>query len=126
MARSPSLSSEFLQRLKEERRKKLSRLSYDKLIELFSGRKNLHFICNEFFLDNCFHCQSKADALHSSRGKVTRLPSVHSDIHACMQKMKEALKLIPRPLALSTIDDDGQFSNRFLLVRQKNSSERVQ
>lgn len=78
--------------------KKLSRLSYDKLIELFSGRKNLHFICNEFFLDNCFHCHSKADATLSSRGKVTRLPSVNSSIHACMQKMKEALKLISRPL----------------------------
>lgn len=33
-----------------------------------------------------------------SRGKVTRLPSVNSSSHACMQKMKEALKLISRPL----------------------------
>lgn len=68
--------------------------------------------------------ESWSSALES-RGKVTRLPSVSAaSKHACMQKMKEALKLISRPLRLPN-DDDGQFSNRFLLVRQKNSFERV-
>lgn len=93
-------------------------------LSCFRGGKICISFATSFSLTTVFTVTRKLKLHTRVSGKGHETPIRFSSIHACMQKMKEALKLISRPLRLPN-DDDGQFSNRFLLVRQKNSSERV-